>query len=124
LTSITNTRPHGLASTEREVYDWCEANGITEWLPPASTFRVAGDQLTYTSFVWNDGVERGFNSNMACNVDAGLPKRVQAIARVSGIDCSHTAEPILDERTVPLRAPVTPRIRELFTQASLRLIEQ
>jgi hypothetical protein len=103
-----------------ELYDtWFEPNGIMEFLPEDCVVRVdaKAGTITYTSFVWNDGVARGYNGDIAATCDKGLSARVWRIARDAGLGGEDV---ILEQRTVPLLAPVTDRVRRLFASPSVR----
>lgn len=126
-TATLNPRPDGMTADESEIYDWLEANGITEYLPEHAEVRVdtKAGTLTYTSFVWNDDARRGFNSDIAATCD-DLSERVWDIARKAGlgptVDSKDHRE-ITEMRTVPLRVPPTDRVRRLFAKSGLRLKE-
>ncbi len=110
-----------------ELYDrWLVPNGIAEWVPEDATFRVdAGSGwITYTSFVWDDGVVRGWNHEFAAVGDEGLSERVRVLARTARRDSNGV---LFEDRVVPLVVPVTDRVRELFRVSEaakmMRLVE-
>lgn len=103
-----------------ELYDtWLEPNGIAEFIPEDCVIRVdaRAGAITYRSFVWNDGVRRGYNSDMAATCDKGLSPRVRAIAEAAGL---RDVDIITEVRTVPLLVPVTDRVRRLFASNAVR----
>jgi hypothetical protein len=85
-----------------ELYDWLAANGIDEWIPEAPAFRVdpAAGTLTYTSYMWVG--PRGW-SDTHIDVDA--------------------EGPLLEQRTVPMVAPPSDRLRELIPATGATLEE-
>lgn len=82
--------------------DWLEANGVSEWIPENPTISVVGDQLTYTAFRF-EGDRRGFDT--------------KAIV-VIGLDVA------TEDRTVPLRLPLTDVVREAFRQCGATIEER
>jgi hypothetical protein len=75
------------------VVDWLAGNGIDEWVPREPTFTVAGDEITYTAYVYEDD-QRGWDaSKMAVGRDFDV---------------------LTEERTVPLRVPPTEQVRAAF----------
>lgn len=98
----------GFTEEQALVYDWLAANGVAEWIPETCNIRVGRGRLVYDSFVWNDGVERGFNSDFAVTGDPGLSERVLAIAAADAIG---PGEAIIEERLMPLLVPPSDEVR-------------
>lgn len=111
----------GLTKDQATCYDWLAANDIVEWLPENSTIQVRGRQIVYDSFVWNDGMERGFNSRFAATCDPGLSPRIQDIIAQNGTSPNGA---IIEQRAMPLLAPLTDDIRAAFARSGVRLSEQ
>lgn len=99
-----------------EIVDWLEANGISEWIPEDCRIVVGNGRLTYSSFVWQEGHERGWNGNIKTYGD----DKVSTEPFKDGPD---PYAPMLEPRTMPLKAPVTARIRECFAKSTLLLEE-
>ncbi len=96
----TSTRPSGVFTAEQEeLLDWLAANGIDEYVPEDTTFDIVDGQISYTSFVWSEGHERGWDRHIKVTTDD---------------DPTAEHDTVYETRTVPLREPVTDRIRNLF----------
>jgi hypothetical protein len=112
----TPTRP---AMEERHAAlhdEWLTPNGICEWLPEQATFVVdhAAQTITYDAFTWPDD-RRGFHSNMIIKSDLD-PTIVDT--------APGTNDAVFERRTVPLVRSLSPRIRALFAESELTLVER
>lgn len=91
----SSARPwHTLQPWWVDVYDWLEANGVHEILPPSPLIRVQERTLTYSAYSWPVGVLRW-------DVFGAL---------VSSDPCVGEGL-VVAERTVPLRVSLTAAVR-------------
>lgn len=82
-----------------ELYDWLALNGVDEWLPEGPTFTIKDGALTYTAYVWNG--PRGWSGER--------------------IVVDGKGKAAVEQRTVPMVVPPTPRIRELLARTGATL---
>lgn len=86
-------RPAGTIGADvSAVYDWLEANGVREVLPPDPTITVAAGWLSFTAYVWKDWQETRWVADPVEQFDG-------------------EAKPITEVRTVPLMVPVPESVR-------------
>ena len=102
---------------------WLVPNGIAEWLPERAVVVVAHGTITYDAFAFSDvpivdhdgplpGVGRGWGRNILLN------REINPL----GTDDPHEA--VIRPRSVPLVQPLTDRVRALFAESELTLIER
>lgn len=101
-----SARPN-FEGTNLDLYDWFSCNGVNEWLPENFETTVTADEITYTSFVWDEDGDgnslRGWDTAHMTVVDGEQPEPVS--------------------RTVPLCAPLKDYVRKAFAAQGLRLVE-
>jgi hypothetical protein len=108
--AVPGGRP-AMLKRHADLYDlWLAPNGIVEWLPERTTFVVASGQITYESFRWR---KRGFDPG-----ELVLRRELEPF-----LDADKGVEAALEHRTVPLLAPLTDQVRELFAASELTLTE-
>lgn len=87
-------RPSYLPADANESCDWFSANGVDECLPEKMNVIIGPATLTYTSFIWS-----GTRGWAAENLDVACLQKERT-----------------EQRTVPLRSPLTERVRTLLEQ--------
>lgn len=110
--SMLAARPAGMPAALDELYRiWLEPNGIGEYLPEGVAFTVEpAGWISYQGFAWPEG-RGGWDAGvlLAHEVYPAMPE-----------DSTRAA---LTPRHVPLRVPVNDRVRALFAQLQMALIE-
>lgn len=114
--AAANGRPPMPGPYAELVDDWLVPNGLVGFIPDGSTVVVeAGKLITAPMWRPRDPAEP-WSRDLMVRADLWGPG--------VGGDPGEAGEPLVDERTVQLQVPVTDRIRELFAESTLTLVER
>lgn len=115
--AVPGGRP-AMPALEAELTDtWLVPNGIVGLIPEGSTITVAGGQITWPRWRHLNANSRPWERDVMVASDL-WPAGKKGDPKDKNV-------PVVDERTVPLRKPVTDRVRELFELTSgLTLVEE
>ncbi len=94
---------------------WLTPNGVDGLIPERAEIVVKGGQVTFPAWHHLDGTVGGWGRDVRMEAD-DIPNVAH--------DDPRWGVPVTSPRTVPLRVPVTARVRELFARSTLTLVER
>ncbi len=114
--AIPGGRP-AMPTHDAELVDtWLTPNGVVGWIPDGSTIVVEGGQITWPRWRHLDADSNPWERDVMVASDLWKPGEHH--------DAGSGDTPVVDERTAPLRTPVTDRVRDLFRRSTLTLVER
>lgn len=94
---------------------WLTPNGVDGYLTEHAVITIHNGEISYAAWLHTDGSCTSRNTDLLVLADLD--------ATVSGRSPSLAAQPLTVRRTIPVRVPVTDRVRVLFATSTLTLIE-